>query len=166
VASTSRTSFSLSLSLSLFTCNYCIFWWRCAGVIYAVILLTVCYLSFWNVWTTKRLLHVFPTPVHSVICSKHIHHIFNKKKTQGKREREGIQDTDTKWTVATSWRYGGSEGIAPCIFNLCITWRWVVTSMHLLPFPGDRFSNIYWAEAGWVHSPFGRHGKRRTRKEG
>ena len=67
------------LSLSLFTCNYCIFWWRCAGVIYAVILLTVCYLSFWNVWTTKRLLHVFPTPVHSVICNNHIHHILIKK---------------------------------------------------------------------------------------
>jgi len=46
-------SLSRSLSPSLFICNYCIFWWRCAGVIYAVILETVYYLSFWNLWTTK-----------------------------------------------------------------------------------------------------------------
>jgi hypothetical protein len=90
---------------------------------------------------------------------------FHQRKNNSRYEREGASRTLYEMDGGNIMVVcGGSEGIALGILNLGTTWRWVVTFMYLLSFPGDRASNSYWIEAGWEHSPFGRHGKRRTRQ--
>jgi hypothetical protein len=59
------------------------------------------------------------------------------------------QNSELAYLTTMSWTCVGSGSVAPCIFNLIIRWRWVVSFMSQALLPLAKNCGTQWTE-GWV----------------